>query len=95
MERHASALKAARQAVRHRVRNNAVRSSCTTAVKKLEKALSEGLKGEEATKAIAALLNKVQSELMKAAKRNVIRKGNAARTISRLSSRVSAATSGK
>ncbi len=91
MERHASALKAARQAIKHRERNRQMRSQFKTLVKSLRTALEEKSKAE-AKKNLPPLLNQVQRVLMKAASKNLIKKKTASRYISRLSAAVSRAT---
>lgn len=89
MERHKSALKAARQSERRRVSNQAARSRYRTFVR----GLREGLEGVGADKAVAQkmlvpLINNLQSVLMKAASKKLIKKKTASRYISRLNARV-------
>lgn len=95
MATHKSAEKAARQAIKHRERNTAVRSEFKTTIKQLRAALStlgsKSANAEEARK-LTPLLNKAQSLLMKAAKRNIIKKETASRQVSRLSIAVHKAT---
>lgn len=89
MATHKSAEKAARQAVKRRARNTAVRSEFRTAIKQLRTALTGKVaNAEEARTKLIPLLNRTQSLLMRAAKRNIIQKGNASRQISRLSAAV-------
>lgn len=89
MERHKSALKAARQSERRRVRNQAERSKYKTFVKRVREGLaSAGADKEVAKKILVPLLNNVQSVLMKAAKKNLIKKTTASRYVSRLSAQV-------
>ena len=88
MATHASADKAARQAIRHEVRNRHVRSTYRTAIKKLLETLKTNPKKGEETAKVQVLLNDVQRVLMKAASKKVIKRGTASRYISRLSIRV-------
>ncbi len=84
MANHASAQKASRQANRRRARNQAGLAKVRTTVKKVRTA-AEGKKGKEV---LLPLLNEAQRILMKAASKNLIKKGNASRHISRLSALV-------
>lgn len=87
MATHKSAEKAARQALKHRARNQAVRSEFKSTIKQLRTALAGKVtNAEEVRTKILPLFNKAQSLLMKAAKRNVIHKGTASRQVARLSS---------
>ena len=88
MATHKSAEKAARQAIKHRERNQAVRSEFKTTIKQLRAALSTKITNAEEAQKLTPLLNKAQSLLMKAAKRNIIKKETASRQVSRLSSAV-------
>lgn len=90
MERHKSALKAARQASRRQARNYSARSTYRTAIKKLEALLASAKPGAGADlkKTAVEQLNEVQSILMKAASKNLIHWGKASRKIGRLSARV-------
>jgi len=86
MERHASALKAARQSEKRRLANQVVREECKTIVKKVRKAITEAAaKNEAAIKELPAMIGNVQRKLMKAASKNVIERGKASRLVSRLS----------
>ncbi len=84
MERHQSALKAARQAVKRQTRNTAALSRVKTTVKKLREAIVA--KGEK--KGLPALLNEVQRTLTKAASKNLMKRETASRQIGRLSQAV-------
>lgn len=88
MERHASALKAARQAVKRNKRNTSTRANLRTAVKKVRTTLTSKAKKEELKKTLPALLNEAQRALMKAASRGLIKKGNASRQVARLSAAI-------
>ena len=80
MERHKSALKAARQAVKRTVRNTAALSKVKTSVKKLRLAIAA--KGDK--KDLPAILSEVQRTLTKAASKNVYKRGTVSRQIGRL-----------
>lgn len=87
MERHASALKAARQAKKKNERNRAARASFRSLLKKVrEEAAKKYPTKEEAKKVLSPLLNEAQKVLMKAASKNLIKKKTASRYVSRLSS---------
>lgn len=93
MVRHKSAVKAARQAVKHRERNSQARASYKTHVKKLRTALAtKSTNKAELKKSLLPLLNETQRVLMKAASKNLIKKQSASRQISRLSLAVHRAT---
>jgi len=87
MERHKSALKAARQAVKAQARNAAARSAFRTTVKKFQALVAQGKTGASADlkKQVAESLNEVQKVLMKAASKNLIGARTASRKIGRLS----------
>lgn len=78
-----SAKKRARQAVKRNERNSAQRSEMRTQVKALLKVVEKGDLAEA-----NALLRKTASILDKAAKKGLIHKNKAARTKSRLNTRV-------
>ena len=84
MERHKSALKAARQAVKRTARNTAALSKVKTTVKKLRTAMTN--KAEK--KNLPALLNEVQRTLTKAASKKLMKRETAQRQIGRLSTAV-------
>lgn len=87
--RHKSAVKAARQAVKRNERNTQARNRYKTIVKKLKVALATPSKDKEAAKkTLAPLLNDVQKTLMKAASKNLIKAKTASRSISRMSAAV-------
>lgn len=86
--RHKSALKAARQAVRRTERNKAGLAKFRTAVKKIRAAIAKPGTKEEAKKVLYPMLTEVQSVLMKAAKVGLIEKGTASRQVARLSSAI-------
>ncbi|MBY0370025.1 30S ribosomal protein S20 [bacterium] len=94
MVRHKSALKAARQAEKRRLHNNTLRSNFKTVVKKLRTELANAKGGKANKEGLMGALNQVQSVLMKAANRNLIKHRGAARRISRLSADVSRAVAG-
>lgn len=85
MERHANALKAARQSEKRRVHNTTLRSQYKTVVKKLRAEIAKAAGGKADKEALAGALNQAQSVLMKAANRNLIKARGAARRIARLS----------
>ncbi len=89
MQRHASAVKAARQSVKKNERNRAARATFRSLIKKVrEEAAKKYPSKEEAKKVLAPLLNETQKVLMKAASKNLIKKKTASRYVSRLSSLV-------
>lgn len=85
--RHTSSLKEARKTVKRTQRNVSVKSEMRTAIKKVEEAKKKNDK-----KAAQEALNKVFSQLDKAAKRNVIHYKAAANKKARLSKKVAAVT---
>ncbi len=87
--RHASALKAHRQSLAHRLKNTQIRSRVRTLTNKAIKDLQE--KKLDAAKASFRV---AQSAWQKAAKHGVFSKNAAARKISSLSSRLAALTKG-
>ncbi len=90
MANHKSAAKRARQSLRRNTTNTARKNR----VRSMEKGLSKALvakKGEEAQ----TLLQSYMSEVMKAAKRGVVKAETASRKIGRLSARVQAILSAK
>jgi small subunit ribosomal protein S20 len=80
---HKSAEKRSRQAVKHRERNNAVRSSIKTGVKSVVETVET--KNLEAAKAVLA---KTVPAIAKAAAKGAFHKKTASRKISRLTKRV-------
>jgi small subunit ribosomal protein S20 len=87
MATHASAVKAARQAVVRNERNTQARARFRTVVKNLRTAMKSKL-GKDAEKTLQPLLNEVQKVLMKAASKDLIKKKTASRYVSRLSKAV-------
>jgi small subunit ribosomal protein S20 len=85
LKKNLSAMKRARQAVKHTIRNTAVRSTLKTRVKKVEAAISAG-NSDEAQKALLEAI----TDFDKAASKGVIHKNTAARNISRLTKKVNA-----
>ena len=86
MERHKSALKAARQAVKRAQHNSQARSRYRSIVKKLRTALATKITDKEAAKnTLYPMLNDVQRVLMKAASKDLIKAKTASRQVSRLS----------
>jgi len=85
LKKNLSAMKKARQAVKHNMRNTAVRSVLKTRVKKVEAAISAG-NSDEARKALLEAI----SDFDKAASKGVIHKNTASRNISRLTKKVNA-----
>ncbi len=91
MERHKSALKAARQSEKRRAHNTTLRSNYKTVVKKLRSEITKAAGGKGSKEVLVGALNEVQSVLMKAANRNLIKARGASRRIARLSAAVSKA----
>ena len=85
MARHASAQKAARQAIKHALRNESELSACKTAMRKVRSAATAVKNKEEAKKTLPTLLNEAQSVLMSTAKKGIMKKDTASRYVSRLS----------
>ncbi len=83
MANHKSAVKRARQALKRRDRNRAVRSEVRTEVKNLQSAIASG----DATKA-QSQLRVVEGKLRKAASKGVYKKTTASRSVSRLAKAV-------
>ena len=93
--RHASAIKAARQALKHQARNRAALSKVKTAVKNLREALNDkGASKADLQKKVTPLLQQVQKTMMTAAQKKIMKKETASRKISRLSQAVHQATQG-
>jgi small subunit ribosomal protein S20 len=93
MATHASAEKAARQAIRHRERNINTTSQFKTAVKKLRVAMAAKYESKAAAKTtLQPMLNKTQQLLMRAASKKVIKRNTASRQVSRLSAAVNRVT---
>lgn len=86
MANHKSAAKRARQSVKKNARNNATLGSVRTAEKKLRAALAAGDKAN-----VSSLLTAYMSKISKAATKGVVHTKTAARKVSRLATRVSAA----
>ncbi len=93
MARHKSAVKAARQSEKRRAHNITLRSRYKTVIKKLRTELSAATGGKANKEGLAGALNEVQSVLMKAANRNLIKMRGASRRIGRLSAAVQKALS--
>ncbi len=74
-----SAIKRVRQNEKRRIRNKAKRSTMRTSIKKVREAIDTNN-----VEALPGLLRDAQSKLDKAAKTNLIKKGNASRRVSRL-----------
>lgn len=88
MERHKNALKAARQARTHQLRNTSATSAFRTTVKKLQTLVTQAKTSganAELKKTVTEQLNEVQRVLMKAASKNLMHPRAAARKIGRLS----------
>lgn len=83
MATHKSAEKRSRQAVKHRERNNAVKSSIKTGVK----AVFESVETKDLAVATAALAKAIPA-ISKAAAKGAFHKKTASRKISRLTKRV-------
>jgi small subunit ribosomal protein S20 len=91
--RHASAIKAARQALKHQARNRAALSRVKTAVKNLKDALNvKGTDKSALQVKVAPLLQQAQKTIMTAAQKNILKRKTASRKISRLSKAVHQAT---
>lgn len=88
MERHKSAVKAARQSLKRRAHNTTLRSRYKTVVKKLRTEIANASGGKGSKEVLFGALNDVQSVLMKAANRNLIKARGASRRIARLSAAV-------
>ena len=96
MATHASAEKAARQAIRRQLRNVQTLSHCKTVIKKVRTQLQQKFKTpEEATKLLLPLLDNAEKTLMKAASKRILKPETAARYISRLSRAVHQVTAPK
>ena len=85
MERHASAVKAARQSVKHRDHNRIIRTACKTAIKDFKAAAAQ-LKGQgkDGAGTLKKLESTLQRTLTKAASKNVYKRGTVSRQIGRL-----------
>lgn len=83
-----AAIKSLRQDKKKHSRNAGVRTELRTLTKKVKSMLAENKRDEADT-----LLRKLESKLSRAAKNNVIKKGNASRRISRLRADFSKAAS--
>lgn len=89
MARHKSAVKAARQSLKRRAHNTTLRSRYKTVVKNLRTEIANAASGKGGGKEkLMGALNDVQSVLMKAANRNLIKARGASRRIARLSAAV-------
>ncbi|MEW6571063.1 MAG: 30S ribosomal protein S20 [Nitrospirota bacterium] len=86
-KKNLSAIKRARQSDKRYLRNQAVRSSLKTVIKKVESAISAG----DRDKAGSALTEAIK-KLTGAASKGVIHKNTASRKISRLTKKVNAVT---
>jgi small subunit ribosomal protein S20 len=82
--RQPSALKRDIQSEKRRQRNSSLRSSVSTAIRSFEKALEQ----KEAPESIKSKLNSVYSLMDRGVKKGVFKPNKAARTKSRLTSRV-------
>jgi ribosomal protein S20 len=82
MATHASAEKAARQAEKRRLRNNAAEAKIRTSMKALRAAITKKEKN------LPAMLSQVESALMKAVSKNLLKRGTASRYVSRLNSAI-------
>jgi small subunit ribosomal protein S20 len=85
--RDKSTLKSARQDVKRGIRNHAQKSRYRTEIKKLEALLATGKKAK--LEQLQGMLNTVQCLIMRAARKNIIKKNTASRTIARLSLAIS------
>lgn len=89
MERHKSALKAARQNTKRRLANQAVKSRYKTFIRAIREGLqTAGADKETAKKILTPMVNNIQSVLMKAASKNLIKKKTASRYVARISASV-------
>lgn len=87
MERHKSALKAARQAEKRRARNQSQIAAYRTAVKKFRALMGETTASKNKTEAapkLKSMFSEVQALLMKAGSKNLINTGTASRKVARL-----------
>jgi small subunit ribosomal protein S20 len=94
MVRHKSAVKAARQAEKRRAHNTTLRSAYKTVVKKLRTEIANAASSKTGKEAVVSALNEVQSVLMRAANRNLIKVRGASRRIARLSAAAHKAIAG-
>jgi len=85
MANHKAAIKSIRQDKKRTAANQARKSRVRTFIKKVEEAVTA-----KNQKAAEEALRVAQSEIMKAAGKKVLKKGNAARKISRLSAKIKA-----
>lgn len=85
MATHESARKAARQAIKRAAANQAARSRARSAMKKLREALAQP---NQAKETVLPLFQTAQSELMRIARKGIIRPKTASRYVSRLSQAV-------
>lgn len=90
MATHASAEKAARQSAKRAEKNRKIRSQFRTIIKKARATLAtKHASKDAAVKALQPIVNEVQSVLMRAANKGIIKKATASRKIARLSHHVS------
>lgn len=82
MATHESARKAARQAIRREASNQAMQSRAKSAIKKVREALAQPTKAKDT---VLPLFVSAQSELMKIARKGIIRPKTASRYVSRMS----------
>lgn len=93
MATHASAEKAARQALKRNAENRSTQSQYRNAIKTLRTAMKAKYDTKDAAKkALAPLLNRAQAVLMRAASKNVIKRGTASRQVARLSQAIDRVT---
>ena len=93
MATHASADKAARQAIRKGAENRSMQTKYRNAIKKIRAALILKYDSKDvAKKTLTPLLNETQALLMRAASKNVIKANTASRQVSRLSLAIHKAT---
>ena len=91
MANHASADKAARQAVTRNIRNTQTKKAFRLEIKKLRGMFTKKVDSKESAKSeLMNQFNTVQKILKRAANKNVIKLNNASRKISRLHKEVTA-----
>lgn len=93
MATHASAIKAAKQAEKRRARNQTIISRCKTTIRKARAAVNTKYASKDAAqKALTPVFNELQSVLMKAVSKNVLKRGTASRYIARVNTKLHALT---
>lgn len=86
MANHKSAVKAHKQSLKNKARNQSIISKVKTFIKKFEEMLKSGSKEDTKTAFV-----KAESEIMKSASKGVMKKKTASRKVSRLNKKMKAA----